>query len=123
MVGGSAPADPSALMQSARMRSDAGRARKDHDLVIIDTPPIAHVADAISLLRHVDGVLLAASVSSTRGPEARRLKRPAPGPGRPTSSGVVANGGSAMNGYAYARPTARARPAARRGRPTSAPPR
>ena len=32
------------------------------------------MADAISLLRHVDGVLVTASVNSTRGPEASRLR-------------------------------------------------
>ncbi len=42
--------------------------------MVIDTPPIPHVSDAISLLRHVDGVLVTASVNSTRGPDASRLR-------------------------------------------------
>ena len=61
-------------MQSSVMVRVLDVLRKDHDLVVIDTPPIPHVADAISLLRHVDGVLVTASVNSTRGPEASRLR-------------------------------------------------
>jgi Mrp family chromosome partitioning ATPase len=80
--------------------------RKDHDLVVIDTPPIPHVADGISLLRHVDGVLITASVNSTRGPDASRLRDQLLGLDA-NVLGVVANGGSALSGYAaYARATA-----------------
>jgi Mrp family chromosome partitioning ATPase len=80
--------------------------RKDHDLVVIDTPPVPHVADAISLLRHVDGVLVTASVNSTRGPDASRLRDQLQGLDAHVI-GVVANGGSALSGYAaYARATA-----------------
>jgi Mrp family chromosome partitioning ATPase len=64
------------------------------------------VSDAISLLRHVDGVLITASVNSTRGPEATRLRDQLQGLDA-NVLGVVANGGSAMSGYAaYARATA-----------------
>jgi receptor protein-tyrosine kinase len=103
VTAGQVPANPSALMQSSVMLRVLDVLRKDHDLVVIDTPPLAHVADAISLLRHVDGVLVTASVSSTRGPEAGRLKDQLQGLGARVL-GVVANGGSAMNGYAYAPP-------------------
>jgi Mrp family chromosome partitioning ATPase len=79
---------------------------KDHDLVVIDTPPVPHVSDAISLLRHVDGVLVTASVNSTRGPDASRLRDQLVGLDA-NVIGVVANGGSALSGYAaYARATA-----------------
>ena len=64
------------------------------------------MADAISLLRHVDGVLVTASVNSTRGPEAGRLRDQLQGLDA-NVLGVVANGGSALSGYAaYARATA-----------------
>ena len=64
------------------------------------------MADAISLLRHVDGVLVTASVNSTRGPEASRLRDQLQGLDA-NVLGVVANGGSALSGYAaYARATA-----------------
>ncbi len=88
--------------------------RKQYDLVVIDTPPLAHVADAISLLRHVDGVLVAASVNSTRGPDANRLRDQLQSLDARVL-GVVANGGSAMHGYSYApRPYPSARDQRRR---------
>ena len=74
LVAGQAAPNPWALMQSSVMVRILDVLRKDHDLVVIDTPPLPHVADAISLLRHVDGVLVTASVNSTRGPEASRLR-------------------------------------------------
>ena len=59
------------------------------------------MADAISLLRHVDGVIVAASVNSTRGPDARRLRDQLQGLDARVL-GVVANGGTATRGYGYA---------------------
>ncbi len=99
LVAGTRPPDPWALMQAPAMT----RALEliSRDLVIIDAPPISHVADAIALLRYVDGVLVCASVNSTNGPEAERLRHQ-------LSTldarllGVVANRGSAATGYAYA---------------------
>jgi polysaccharide biosynthesis transport protein len=106
IVAGQAAPNPWALMQSSVMARVLEVLRKDHDLVVIDTPPIPHVADAISLLRHVDGVLVTASVNSTRGPEAGRLRDQLQGLDA-NVLGVVANGGSAISGYAaYARATA-----------------
>jgi succinoglycan biosynthesis transport protein ExoP len=103
---GQAAPNPWALMQSSVMARVLDVLRKDHDLVVIDTPPIPHVADAISLLRHVDGVLITASVNSTRGPDASRLRDQLLGLDA-NVLGVVANGGSALSGYAaYARATA-----------------
>jgi Mrp family chromosome partitioning ATPase len=93
-------------MQSSIMARVLDQLQRDHDLVVIDTPPIPHVADAISLLRQVDGVLITASVNSTRGPDATRLRDQLVGLDA-NVLGVVANGGSAISGYAaYARATA-----------------
>jgi succinoglycan biosynthesis transport protein ExoP len=106
MVAGQAAPNPWALMQSSVMTRVLDVLSKDHDLVVIDTPPIPHVSDAISLLRHVDGVLVTASVNSTRGPDASRLRDQLVGLDA-NVIGVVANGGSALSGYAaYARATA-----------------
>jgi polysaccharide biosynthesis transport protein len=101
VTAGQVPANPSALMQSSIMLRVLDALRNDHDLVVIDTPPLAHVSDAIALLRHVDGVLVTASVGFTRGPEAERLKDQLQSLGARVL-GVVANGGSALHGYAYA---------------------
>jgi capsular exopolysaccharide synthesis family protein len=106
IVAGQPASNPWALMQSSVMIRVLDVLRKDHDIVVIDTPPIPHVADGISLLRHVDGVVVAASVNSTRGPEASRLRDQLQALDA-NVLGVVANGGSALTGYAaYARATA-----------------
>jgi capsular exopolysaccharide synthesis family protein len=101
LVAGHPPPDPWALMQSSVMARVLEVLKRDHDLMVIDTPPIPHVADAIAMLRRVDGVLVTASVNSTRGPEAGRLRHQLETLDARVL-GVVANGGSAMNGYAYA---------------------
>jgi succinoglycan biosynthesis transport protein ExoP len=100
LVAGKTPPDPWALMQSPNMAQLLDVLKQHHDLVVLDTPPIPHVADAISLLRRVDGVLVTASVNSTRGPEARRLRDQLQTLDA-RILGVVANGGSAAAGYAY----------------------
>ena len=106
VVAGQPAPNPWALMQSSVMVRMLDVLSSDHDLVIVDTPPLPHVADAISLLRYVDGVLVTASVNSTRGPEASRLRDQLHGLDA-NVLGVVANGGSAISGYAaYARATA-----------------
>ena len=105
LVAGQPASNPWALMQSSVMTRVLDVLKRDHDLVVIDTPPLPHVADAISLLRDVDGVLVTASVNSTRGPEAGRLRDMLQGLDA-NVLGVVANGGSALSGYsAYARAT------------------
>jgi capsular exopolysaccharide synthesis family protein len=106
IVAGQPSSNPWALMQSSAISRVLDVLVKSHDLVVVDTPPIPHVADAISLLRHVDGVLVTASVNSTRGPDASRLRDQLQGLDA-NVLGVVANGGSAVTGYsAYARATA-----------------
>ena len=101
LVAGAPPPDPWALMQSPAMDRVLGPLKQNHDLVVLDTPPLPHVADAISLLRKVDGVIVTASVNSTRGPEAGRLRDRLQALGARVL-GVVANGGSTGDGYAYA---------------------
>jgi capsular exopolysaccharide synthesis family protein len=101
LVAGTAPHDPWALMQSQALGELLDLLEERHDIVVVDTPPLPHVADAISLLSHVDGVILTASVNSTRGPEARRLRDQLQELGARVI-GVVANGGSAESGYGYA---------------------
>jgi succinoglycan biosynthesis transport protein ExoP len=101
LVAGTPSSDSWVLMQSGVMDRVLEVLLQRHDLVVLDTPPIPYVADAVSLLRRVDGVVVTASVSSTKGPEAARLRdQLATFDAR--ILGVVANGGSAVSGYAYA---------------------
>ena len=64
---------PGCSCSPASWTGRSGAAQR-HDLVVVDTPPIPYVADAVSLLGSVDGVIVVASMSSTKGPEAARLR-------------------------------------------------
>lgn len=100
LVAGASPPDPSAVLQSEAMAELLATLRRDYDLVVVDTPPIAQVADAIALLRHVDGVVVVASINSTEGSEAERLR----GQLQALDArvlGAVANGGSRASGYVH----------------------
>ena len=58
LPGGSAPADPQELLVSHRMALLLAELRSQYDLVILDTPPVIPVADALVLCRHADATLL-----------------------------------------------------------------
>ncbi len=47
--------------------------RASHDLVIVDTPPVARVADAIPLTKLVDGVIVVARLNVTTRAALSRL--------------------------------------------------
>lgn len=101
LVAGAAPPDPSALLQSPRLPELLRSLGQRYSLVIVDTPPIAQVSDAIPLLRLVDGVLVVASTNSTRGPEAENLR----GQLQALDArvlGAVLNGGTRADGPVYA---------------------
>ncbi|MGI8845394.1 MAG: Wzz/FepE/Etk N-terminal domain-containing protein [Thermoleophilaceae bacterium] len=58
VTAGSNPTNPAGLIASDRMRALIARAELDHDLVVLDTPPVPMVSDAIPLLREVGGVIV-----------------------------------------------------------------
>ncbi len=52
--GGSIPPNPAELILMPRMKEMMDQLKKDYDLIIIDTPPIGLVADAIELMEYSD---------------------------------------------------------------------
>lgn len=58
VTAGHNPRNPSGLIDSDRMRAILARAEADHDLVVLDAPPVSVVSDAIPLLREVGGVIV-----------------------------------------------------------------
>jgi Mrp family chromosome partitioning ATPase len=50
------------------------RTLRHHDLVIVDAAAITEHSDPIALLRLVDGVLIAAPLGASRGPDAQQLR-------------------------------------------------
>ena len=51
---------------------ESGRAKDDFDMIIIDSPPILSVADAVILSAVTDGVVLVVNAGSTPRPAIQR---------------------------------------------------
>ena len=68
------------------------------DCVIIDTPPVLMVSDALVLLPHVDGALIAARLNSTTKQEAQEV-RSVMERSQARVLGVVAGGAKRSPGY------------------------
>jgi len=62
---GPTPPNPPSLLSSGRMRELVAELREQHNLVIIDSPPVAHLADASILASISDGIVLVARVGVT----------------------------------------------------------
>ena len=73
MPAGPLPPDPSFLLASERMRQLLLVAEDRYGLVIIDTPPLLAVADAVPLAPDAGGVLVVLRVGHTRREDAVRL--------------------------------------------------
>jgi non-specific protein-tyrosine kinase len=63
---GALPPNPSEVMSTGRLADVLATIRSSVDLVIIDTPPIVPVSDAVVLSSRVDGVLVIVKAGSTR---------------------------------------------------------
>jgi capsular exopolysaccharide synthesis family protein len=101
---GSSGRDPSRVLKSARFSELLARARQSYDLIIIDTPPVLPVADALIIGRWVDGAVMAARFDASRLPLVERANRQLAMAGIPVL-GVVVNGvkgqDAAYGNYAY----------------------
>ncbi len=100
LVAGHAPPNPTELVQSHAMADVLAWAREQYDLVVIDTPPLTVVADAIALLKAVDGVVLVAQLGKNTRDAAAFLRERLVGVNAPLL-GVVANGVKARKGGSY----------------------
>jgi capsular exopolysaccharide synthesis family protein len=65
LLPGGSPPNPSVLLGSDRMRTLLAALREDADMVIIDTPPLLAVSDAIPLQEQVSGTVLVARMGYT----------------------------------------------------------
>ena len=62
---GPTPPNPPSLLSSGRMRELMAEVRQRHSLVIVDSPPVAHLADASILAAISDGIVLVSRVGVT----------------------------------------------------------
>lgn len=73
LLAGSPPPNPIELLESRRMTELLEYVGTAYDLVIIDTPPIGVVSDAIPLIHMVDGIIVVSRVNHSRRDHALRL--------------------------------------------------
>ena len=71
---GPIPPNSSELLGSARMKHLMDRLREEYDVVIMDTPPMLPVTDAVVASSLADGVILVVQAGKTRGGEVRHAQ-------------------------------------------------
>ncbi|HEX3960671.1 MAG TPA: polysaccharide biosynthesis tyrosine autokinase [Trebonia sp.] len=110
-------ANPTELLNSRRMRDVLSQLSERFDVVLIDSPPILPVADAMILTSHADAVLLVVASGQTRRADLRRASEKLAKGSAPVV-GVVLNKaatgddyrGRGYGGYGYlAKPNGRPR--------------
>ena len=69
---GSIPPNPAELLGSEPMSDFLEEVSKDYDFIIIDTPPINIVSDALPIIRESDGVILIVRYNASTHPEVER---------------------------------------------------
>ena len=69
---GTIPPNPAELLGSEPMEDFLNEISNDFDYIIIDTPPINIVSDALPLIRESDGVVLIVRYNSSTHPEVER---------------------------------------------------
>ncbi len=99
MTSGPLPPNPAELLSSPRMQELIASAAAHAEYVVIDTPPLLLVSDALVLAKAVDGIIIACRVKSTTVDEAREVRTMLVRSGS-RALGLVANGvGRKRRGY------------------------
>lgn len=62
---GPIPPNPSELLSSERIVNMVKKLNQTYDMIIIDSPPLISVSDALILSRHVEGTIVVSSAGST----------------------------------------------------------
>ena len=74
LVAGSAPEDPTVLLTDDRMQRLMAGLALAYDIVLVDSPPVLLVSDALALMSMVDGVIIVARAGTITSPAAVRLR-------------------------------------------------
>jgi succinoglycan biosynthesis transport protein ExoP len=89
-AGSVSPPNPSELLESRSMNAVLAKARETYELIIIDTPALGVVSDAIPLLAQADGVIVVSDMRAARSDVAHGVRETLAGIAAPLL-GVVAN--------------------------------
>lgn len=95
-----AEGNPTELLASQRMQALVAELSQRFDLVLIDSPPVLPVADAMILSGYVDAVLLVVAAGQTKRAEFRRTVDKLAQAGAPVL-GAVLNKAAAQGAYGY----------------------
>lgn len=74
LTGGVIPPNQSELLGSEQMKNVLQRAKEQYDYVLIDTPPVMPVTDALIVGRFVDGMILVIASAEVKVEMARDVK-------------------------------------------------
>lgn len=72
---GAIPANPSELLMNGRLQALFEQSREDFDLIIVDTPPLMAVSDALIISQHTDMSLVVARFGYNRPSEIKKMLR------------------------------------------------
>jgi succinoglycan biosynthesis transport protein ExoP len=100
LAAGSRPPNPARLLGSKRMNSLLLALSEQADIVVLDTPPLLNVSDAVPLLESVSGTVLVAKVGSTTRDSLQRVRQVIE-TARGNVLGVVATGSVGAGLYGY----------------------
>lgn len=102
LAAGHTPPNPAELIESKAMADVLSWATEHYELVVVDTPPLSIVSDAIPLLKKVDGAVIVSQVGKNTRDAAAFLRERLSEINAPLL-GVVANGVSwkRTSGYDY----------------------
>jgi capsular exopolysaccharide synthesis family protein len=75
LTAGPVPPNPSELLEGERMREVLRDLEMDYDIVILDTPPLGVLSDALPLAALVSGIVVVGGISTTTRDAARDLTR------------------------------------------------
>jgi polysaccharide biosynthesis transport protein len=75
IASGPIPPDPGEFVSTRRLSEIIRELRGHYDMVILDSPPLLRVGDAMTLATHVDGVIVVARLNVVRRPTLAELRR------------------------------------------------
>lgn len=101
LTGGVIPPNPSELLGSEQMKNVLQRAKEQYDYVLIDTPPVMPVTDALIVGRFVDGMILVIASAEIKVEMARDVKNQLVNAGAKILGVVLNKVRSEHHGYGY----------------------
>lgn len=101
LTGGVIPPNPSELLGSEQMKNVLQRAKEQYDYVLIDTPPVMPVTDALIVSRFVDGMILVIASAEGKVEMARDVKNQLVNAGANILGVVLNKVRSEHHGYGY----------------------